>query len=444
MMTTRFLRLTILLAVVALVAGLTVACGRAPERSEGRVVIEFWHAMGSSQGRAVNQLVDRFNKSQDKYYVRTIYQGNYNALSQKLIASLYAGRNPAISQMYPSWTSRFNNFGYLDPIENFVKEDPDFEAQLSDFYPIMIEEATVPDPETGKPTLATLPFNKSVYVVQANWTMMEKAGWTKPPKTRAEFIKLAEALTVMPEGASRPTVHGFAVRGMIEDYTVQMMAANGDIVNETTNEILVDSPKSIDSLKFLLRLVRSDEGKAIGYVESDYLSKVLGSELVGMYIASTASYPFNDDAVGNKFIWRAFAVPAADENTPGRTLMQGTNVGIFKNLTPDERAGAWAFAKFLTEPETNALWAKLTNYMPVRRATLAVPDFAKLMEENVSYANAVATLDTAQYEPRMMYWESVRQILNTRVQAILRGRETPEESMAAARQEILLVQKASQ
>lgn len=429
---------------LALLVMLVASCGRAPEKSEGRVVIEFWHAMGSSQGRAVNTIVDSFNKSQDKYYVRAVYQGNYNALSQKLIASLYARRNPAVSQMYPSWTSRFFQYGYLEPMQTFVDRDPSFNEVLADMYPVMVAEATVDHPETGKPTLATLPFNKSVYVVQANWTMMEKAGWTKPPATREEFIRLARDLTVLPAGAERPSVHGFATRGLIEDYTVQMMAANSTIVDEKTGEIFVDSPESIATLKYLLNLVRSEDGRPIGYVESDYLSKVLGSELVGMYIASTASFTFNDDAVGNKFIWRAFAVPAAREGETARTLMQGTNVGIFRNLTPEESEAAWEFAKFLTKPETNAQWAKLTAYMPIRRATLEVPDFAAYLEGNISYANSVATLDTATFEPRMMYWESVRQILNTRVQAILRGRETPEDSMAAARREILAVQKGAQ
>lgn len=441
-MALRLLRLLTALACV-IACGLAAGCTRAPEKSEGRTVIEFWHAMGSGQGRAVNELADRFNKSQEKYYVRTVYQGRYDALNQKLIASLYAGRNPALSQMYPGWTSRFHSFGYLEPVENFLKNDPEFAAQIPDFYPVMIEEATIEDPATGEKTLVTLPFNKSVYVVQANWTMMEKLGWSEPPRTREEFIRLAEAMTVMPEGATRPTVHGFAVRGMIEDFTVQVMAANGELLDEKTGEILVDSPKTIESLKFLVRLVKSDDKKPIGYVESNYLSSVLGSELVGMYIASTASYPFNDDAVGNKFIWRAFAVPAADPSTTPRTLMQGTNVGIYKNLTPDEKEAAWAFSKYLVEPETNALWAKLTNYMPVRRATLEVPEFAALMEANISYANAVATLDTAAYEPRMMYWESVRQTLNRTVQAVLLGREEPEAAMAAARKEIELIQRAA-
>jgi multiple sugar transport system substrate-binding protein len=440
------LRFVIFCAAALVIALPFAGCspGRAAETSDNRVVIEFWHSMSFAQGRAVNEMVDRFNRSQDRYYVRAIYQGHYNALNQKLIASLYARRNPALSQVYPSWTERFYRYGYLEPVERFLEEDPGFRAELDDFFEVMLAEATLISSRTGEKQLVTLPFNKSVYVVQANWTRMEQLGWKEPPKTREEFARLAEQLTVRAEGAARPTVHGFAVRGTIEDFTVQVMAADGGLVNEQTGEILVDSPKAIESLRFLTSLIRPEGGSPTGYVESGWLSNVLGSELIGMYIASTASFPFNDGAVGNKFIWRAFPVPSATPGKPARTLMQGTNVAIYQNLSPEERAAAWAFVKFMVSPEENARWAAATNYMPVRRATLEVPLFAEVMEKNVSYANSVGTLETATFEPRLIYWDSVRSVLDRRVQAVMLGRETPEAAMAAARREIEQIQRAAQ
>src|SRR5690606_21852230 len=119
--------------------------------------VEFWHAMGGQHGQTVNQLADRFNTAQDEYYVLPIYQGNYNSLSQKLIASLYARRNPAMSQMYPGWTTRFFRYGYLEPVASFIVEDPQFgQSDLQDIWPVMIAENTLRDPETGEQILVTM------------------------------------------------------------------------------------------------------------------------------------------------------------------------------------------------------------------------------------------------------------------------------------------------
>jgi multiple sugar transport system substrate-binding protein len=426
----------LVLLVLVVCCSLGFASADEPERKDGRVVVEFWHGMGNEQGRAVNEIADHFNRAQEKYYLRPNYQGNYNALGQKLIASLYAGRHPAVAQMYPGWTSRYYRFGYMDPIERFLEEDPAYREELKDFQPIVLEESTLVNPKTGKSELVTLPFNKSVYILYVNQTLMEELGWKQPPRTRAELLRLAEAMTLQPDPVSPPTRYGFASRPFIEDLTVQVFADNGMLLRESDGEVLFDSSEVLEAMTFHKRLVSGESGqKQVGYIEPGFLSNVFGSGRVGMYIASTASFPFNDSAVGTKFIWRAYAVPSAEEGVPGKTLMQGTNVGIFARLHPEVRAGAWEFMKFLSSPEINAYWAVQTGYMPTRLSTRQQSNFMQLMATNPSYANAVEAFDRAAFEPRVVYWESIRQMTSRRVEAILLGRETVEEGLAAAERE---------
>lgn len=409
------------------------------------VEVEFWHGMGSKQGQTVNEIADKFNQSQDKWRVVPVYQGRYNSLSQKLIASCYARRNPAMSQMYPGWTTRFFQYGYLRSAADFIAEDADFrENHLPDYYETMLAENTLLHPQTGEPTLVTIPFNKSVYVLYVNQTRLEELGWTHPPRTWEEFSRLSLEMTVWPEGAAQPTVYGFASRPYIEDFTVQALSAGSQLMNEETGEILIDSPESIAALEFLRSLVTGDGRKRSGYVDTEYLSGPFGSGRIGMFIASTASFPFNDMAVGNRFVWNAYPIPARDENTESMTLMQGTNVGIFSGLSDAENEASWEFVKFLTSPEMTAYWAMATGYMPVRRSVMDIPEFREFMDANERYANAVSTLDRAAYEPRKMYWETVRLVITREVEAFLLGRKSAEEAMAAARRAIEQVQKSSE
>lgn len=425
---------------------LATSCGgdsraEKPQSNNGRIEVEFWHAMGSNQGRAVNELVDEFNRSQDRYFVQSVYQGNYKALNQKLIASVYAGGSPAISQMYPGWATRFFRYGYLQNAAHFVENDPEFAAQLDDFYPVVLEENIFTHPETGERILSTLPFNKSVYVLYVNQTRMEALGWTEPPRIWDDLIRLAEEMTVHPEGSPQPTFYGFGTRTYVEDLTVQAMAAGMTLMDEETGEILVNTPEVHEAFRFLRRLVTGDAGgKQVGYVESGYLSNAFGSERVGMFISSTASFTYNDMSVGNKFVWNAFRVPKRDEETEGKTLMQGTNLGIFKGVPPDAQLGAWEFAKFLSSPEINAKWAIQTGYMPVRRATLDVPAFAEHLQRDGRYANAVETMNTSTFEPRVLYWESVRDVVDRQVDAVMNGRRMVEPALADAEKQIRAIQ----
>lgn len=427
--------------ILAVAGGISLtACGRseaAVEIHDGRIVVEFWHAMGRQNGQTVNSIAQAFNDSQDKYMVRPVYQGSYNSLSQKLIASLYAGTGPALSQMYPGWTTRFYKYDYLTPVEHFFEADPDFTGEdLQDFFPVMIAENTLRHPESGVEELVTLPFNKSVYVLFVNQTRMEELGWEQPPQTWEELRQLAADMTIRPEGGGAPSMYGFATRPFIEDLTVQAMAADTQLLDEQAGEVVVDQEPVRAAWNYLMSLVAGEDGEKIGYVETDYLSNVFGSQRVGMYISSTASFTYNDMAVGDKFIWRAYAVPSRDEKTEGKTLMQGTNVGIFATAPEETQQGAWEFLKFLTSREMTAKWAKATGYMPVRRSAKQLPEFKQFLEDQVSYANAVETLERAAFEPRATYWESVRSLISREVEATLLGRETLDQAVELAADEM--------
>lgn len=445
----RALRGMLLLAVFALIGATSVSCGdahakdRVPRADDGRIIIEFWHGMGSEQGRVTGDIVRLFNESQDKYRVLAIYQGRYDALAQKLIASLYAGRNPAVAQMYPSWSVRYLRFGYLQPIDHFLEGDKDFADKISDYYPVMIAENTLKDPKTGQPVLASIPFNKSVYVLYVNQNRMTDLGWNEAPKTWEEFYRMVNDMTVIPGGATQPTTFGFASRPFIEDFTVQAFSANTQLLDEETGEILVDSPDALEALHFLRKLTGGEGENSVGYVDSKFLNDPFGSGRIATFIASTASFPFNDRAVGSRFVWTALPVPSRDGETPGKTLMQGTNVGIFGNKTEEEQQGAWEFVKFLTSPEMTAKWGIETGYMPVRKSAKELPKFKEYLERSPRYASAVSTLDRAAFEPRKMYWESVRNSISQEVEATLLGRKTPEQAMADARRAIEDIQRRS-
>ncbi len=425
----QFLRMLIL----ALLVLPLFSCGEevrvAKKRSDGRVEVEFWHAMSRAQGASLNNIIDEFNKSQDKYFVLGVYQGNYNALSQKLIASLYAGRNPAASQLYESWAARSLRYGYLQPVEHFLEKEPEYRAALeADLFPAFLENQKLYDPKAGRQVLATLPFNKSVYMWMVNQKRMSAAGYEHGPKTWDEWLKMVSDMTSRDANGAVETF-GFAARDNIESLTVNLFMADTNYLDEKEN-VTFNGPDGIASLQLLYDMAKGKDN--IGYIESGYLNDAFGKERCASYIGSTASYTFNDSAVGAKFVWRAYELPARDEKSPGSVLTQGTNVGIFSNVSEEEQAGAWEFLKYVSEGEMLVRWCIETGYMPTRKSALEDPKMAKYLEDNVNYANAVESLDRLMSEPKPIYWDSCRAILDRAVQAALTGNKTVEQAVADA------------
>ncbi|MBO1910086.1 hypothetical protein J4G37_35545, partial [Microvirga sp. 3-52] len=51
---------------------------------DGKVEIEFWHAMSGSGQESLDSIVNGFNESQDKYTVNAEFQGTYEESLTKL------------------------------------------------------------------------------------------------------------------------------------------------------------------------------------------------------------------------------------------------------------------------------------------------------------------------------------------------------------------------
>ena len=143
------------LIIALLVLSLTVSCTKIHEQKHDKTEIKFWHALGGPLGDALTQLVDEFNREQDSIFVRVISMGNYQALSQKLMASLQANNQPEIAQVFESWTANFIEGNVLVPIDEFIEQDSSFIRQMDDFYPVFIDRNN-----NGK--IWSFPFNKSL------------------------------------------------------------------------------------------------------------------------------------------------------------------------------------------------------------------------------------------------------------------------------------------
>jgi len=74
------IRIVTLLVLIVALSGLS--------RAQGPITLEFWHAMSGNLGELVDELVARFNDSQDAIVVNATFQGSYDDTYNALLAAL--------------------------------------------------------------------------------------------------------------------------------------------------------------------------------------------------------------------------------------------------------------------------------------------------------------------------------------------------------------------
>lgn len=356
--------------------------------------------------------------------ITPVFQGLYGALYQKIIASVTAKNPPAMAMMFESWTTRLYDRGRLVPAQEFLKAgDEGLSNALDNFFPAFIDGNRWGD------VLVTMPFNKSAHLLQYNVDLLREAGFDEPPESWEELRDAAIAVTALParEGKS---CRGLYVRPQLESFASLYVSGGGQFVDEEFRPKMT-SPGAMKTLSFLTELIHE---QGAGYVDANYPAIVMGTGTIGMYVYTSASFPYNDRFSEGKFEWRAAPVPppAGVDPQVRRTLFQGYNVGLLAGNPPEELAAAWDFLQYMLQPEQVARWSMQTGYCPVRRAAVELPEMQAYIKEHPNYRVLLGEVEHAVFEPKPDFWEAWRVHVGDEITNALQGVKSAEAALEAA------------
>ena len=110
--------------------------------------------------------------------------------------------------------------------------------------------------------------------------------------------------------------------------------------------------------------------------------------------------------------------------------MAGTNIVIFTKASNAQRAAAWQYMKFLSEPRQTAYWAERTGYLPVTKK--ALPIMKRYIATHPYQQIAAQSLNVARGNPAYAWWTVAEGQLATAMQAVLDNGGDPAHALAAA------------
>jgi len=387
--------------------------------SAAKTTVDFWHVMVGPADEALTELVSRFNNENPDIKIVLVSVGNYEQLSQKLMA---ATKNPPVmSQVYESWTSEFFDAGLLTPVEDLCTEEY-LEDIRSDIFPILIKDNTF----SGK--LVSMPFNKSVPAYFYNDDLYKKNGISSFPANWEEFKSDMKKMTYDENGDNEIDIHGTAFNVNVWLFECRLFQYGGELTDSNLNPMF-QSKSGIRAVQDDYDMIEKDKSAYIttGYQhQDDFLSKKI-TTMTGSCVSLSFIQASNPD-----FTLRIAPIPAGDKPA---VVISGTNVAVFNKATKAQQDAAMKFIQFFTSAKSQAFWSYKTGYLPVRRSslsdTLLVSRFAEVEGLRAVYEQ----IEHSYLEPQAKEWYIGRKLLGNALEYALKNSKTIEKSLEDASKE---------
>jgi multiple sugar transport system substrate-binding protein len=343
------MRKKLLVAAITLTAGLVLSGCSGQSQSDGPTTITFWNSFTSSDRAAVEEIVKRFNESQDEVKVdMTIQPGDVHM--QKLLPAYSAGKGPTIASLDASQLPGFAELGVLSPVDDLYEGGLD-----ADELPEASLEATMFDDEQyGVPMAAT---NSMLYY---NKTLFAEAGIDGPPQTMDELAEDAVALTNYTAGADSSNTYGFLIpdREAVSSWAVLLWSLGGGITNDDNTASTFGDEETIAAMKYWNDLIQNDHITPVGMTGVD-ADTVFGAGRGGMYINGPwAAGAFTEAGID----FDVAPIPAGDAGQFSNAV--SVNMHLNADVSDAERDAAYDFFEFWNSPEQQTYWAVQTSYPP--------------------------------------------------------------------------------
>ncbi|MEO0049738.1 MAG: ABC transporter substrate-binding protein [candidate division WOR-3 bacterium] len=384
-----------------------------------RIRVRFWHAMGGEAQKTLKEMVARFEKENPGIEVELVGMGNYDALAQKLLGAVATQSPPTIAQMYENWTTQLYAAGELEFLEDYVYGPEGLSPEeLADIYPRLLEN------NRWDGRILTLPFNKSVPVYYYNVEMLKEAGYDSFPKTWSDFRTMCKRVvrrTQSGEIETWATANGTD----IWIFGSMLFQGGGRFLAEEDGEPEFASPIGVEVLSFQVDLILKDSVQTTASGRNP-----MDEFLLGKIASLTGSSTWRAPIYGQER-FKVGMAPIPVAGNPA-AIIYGTNIGMFRKATKEEKEAAWRFIKWFISPERQVEWSLGTWYVPIYRRCLNDPRLQRRFEETPGLLAAYKQMEYGVFEPRGLKWLAGRKALVEELEAATLGYKTPKQALQDA------------
>jgi sn-glycerol 3-phosphate transport system substrate-binding protein len=389
----------------------TVAPTQAPAKA---VEIEFWHSLTGDFGKALEQLVVDYNKSQTAVVVKSVYKGNYQDTQKALLAALAASGAPDVAQLEVSFAYTMAAKGALKPVQDFAKDAKVglSEKEMGAIYP------GFRDANSQNGALVTMPFNTSMPVLYYNADMLEKAK-INPPETWEDFAKACKDVTTKDQ-------FGFTINtGNVWIYEAMVWQNGGDLFSKDNTKAAFNEAPGVEALKLWSDMAANGCGKMQTWDEGR--TEFFNGKVAFLQDSSGSLAGMLTSVKGFKMA--VTHLPWAKNKV---VTIGGGSLGIFANSAKEKQAAAWDFVKYLASPASIARLCADTGYLPMTSLAVDLDPLKSMIAKNAPYAAMLKDLSYTRPRPMVNNYAEIQNQIKAALENAILKKSTPKEALDAA------------
>jgi multiple sugar transport system substrate-binding protein len=418
---------------LALLVALTAGCGGGDEAQAGpggRTRVVFWHSFVNSTIPALDSLIARFEAEHPEIDLDAQYVPTGDALVQKLVNAVRSNTAPDVSWIHANYLEDLVAADAIYPMAHFLDGPNGLSAEdMADIYPALLTYASY------RGTLYSLPMEATSLGLLYNKDLFREVGLDpeRPPATWEELAAYSERLRLDRNGDGRYERIGFMVPVrpgsgpdgpyMVWQFQPFLMQAGGDMIDGAQRRVRFGDEPGVQALGLWKRLFDLQNQRSF---TNEYQSAFVSGQ-GAMMMDGPWSLPNYPRLLGD-IDWGVAPLPAGPDRRA--TVVGGEYLAIFKQSEhPD---AAWAFVRWMAQPEVQAFWSQRSGYLPIRASSMEVPAYRAYLQENPGLRAFVEQMAVAQASRSIDF--SALEIEQQLAMAIERATVGGEDPAAALRQ----------
>jgi multiple sugar transport system substrate-binding protein len=388
------------------------ALGPACAPSESPNTLRFW-AFGR-EGEVVAELVRDFEREHPGVQVR-VQQIPWSAAHEKLLTAHVGGASPDIAQMGNTWIPEMVTLGALAPLDSMVLASPgtDSTGHFPGIWATNVVDARV----------YGIPWYVDTRVLFYRTDILARAGYTRMPDNWTDWLAAMRAVTrVMGPGH-------YAIYLPLNEWPPQVILGleqGSPLITPQGYGAFAESSYA-RAFDFLLSLYRDRLAPPVSNTEVANLYQEFARGTFAMYITG----PWNIGEFRRRLPvelqphWTTAPLPGPLGPESGVSLAGGSSLVLLQ--ASRHKALAWELIRYLSRPDVQARFYRLTGDLPARREAWNDSALANDAEARAFRVQLGRTVPL----PMIPEWEEVTTKIMDQTEAAVRGGTTPAAALQA-------------
>ena len=395
------------LVALAVVAAVGCGVGAPPQQ-----VVEFW-GLGR-EGEVVDELLDGFRAEHPELKVE-VQQIPFTAAHEKLLTALIGGAAPDLAQVGNTWIPEFVVLDAAEPLDPWLERSS--EIRRNDYFGGVWETNLV----DGR--LYGVPWYVDTRIVFYRTDLLAAAGCLPFPRTWQGWLECMRRVKALPGGER------FAILLPTDEWAqpvVLGLQQGATLLTEDGSRAAFSSPEFARAFDFYLQIFDERLAPALSTAQIGNVYQQFAEGRFAMYITG----PWNMGEFRRRLpasalaVWGTAPLPAPGDDWPGVSLAGGASLVIFKSSA--RKAAAWQVVEYLSRPEVQLEFYRLSGDLPARVSPWSDP----LLADDPQVAAFFTQLDRVQPMPRVAEWEQIATRVFERAEEAIQGAATSQQVLA--------------